>query len=436
MLSFMKQKIWILALSAVCAVSANAVIVQKVQLKNGSELEGYIQRQDKNDNITFCSDRALITVNQGNAQTTESSYTEGNLDQQWVEWGNEHDAFSGTGADRTLVLNDIIFQPAMNVQALDSADFDQLFVMQHPKVSKVKVLEKGAKIKYLELSPNTYSFNWRDVESITADRRPKTQLTGIDRIYQLHNGSEVKGQYAGEAYTTLSLYSPSGVVETFNLDDVDRYRFKAINPNQTLFDQSELIDVVRTKNGTTYRGIITERDFTEGNNYLVLQQESGSEQTLKFNDVVEYSKEENPNYQLITDVLLKPGEMVINRLPVEAVGVTKNGTQIVLEKINPDLSIPQGDNVTRVAVEYYNPQNVSSDNYMLVKVDEEMVKKAPVYSFSTDLFELQKFVPVNRVTSVNGTTKLEYDLPGNGVFAVYDLSTRQAIPFNIIDNSK
>ena len=109
--------------------------------------------------------------------------------------------------------------------------------MRHSTVVKVKVLEKGINIKYLELSPNTYTFNWSDVESIKADRRSKTALSGIDRIYQLQSGQEIRGQYAGESYNTLSLYTSSGMIETIDIDNVSKYFYKGINPNQNIFEQ-------------------------------------------------------------------------------------------------------------------------------------------------------------------------------------------------------
>lgn len=433
---------YILSLTAglLMAMSANAVVVQKVQLKNGSVLEGYIQHQDKNDNIVFCSDNAIVNINEAGAQTPETAYSPTNLDARWIKWGEDNDAFIGTGTERRLILHDIIFNGNVNNigNATDTtyvpdyaANLEDVFVKQHPRVYKVRVLEKGAKIKYMELTPNTYTFNWSDVESITSERRPKTALSGIDRVYQLSNGSQVSGQYAGEAYSTLSLYGANGVIETFDIDKVDRYQYKGINPAQSVFEQSELLDVVRTRNSGTYQGVIIERNFTEGNNYLVIQQQSGATQMLKFKDVVEYSKIENPAYNPLTDAILRPGELVINRMAVDTVGVTKKNGILILDKLNEKLSIPQTAVATRVNVEFYNPQNASTDNLIMVKLQSGKQKKKTVYGFSTDIYEMQKYVPTSQSTSVNHTTKLEYDLPGKGAYAIYDQANRKAISFVI-----
>jgi len=431
------KKIVILLLFALTLFQSQAVVVQKVYLKNGSVLNGYIQKQDKKDNITFRSESAIICVNGKNATTTERVYGIHDLDQKWIDWAEENDAFNGTGNSRTLTLNEVIFTKNGNYEASDSVAatddvesvFENDFRNTHSSIMKVKVLEKGLYIKYLELTPNTYYFSWDDVESIKADKREKTVLSGIDRIYQLNNGQEVRGQYAGESYSTLSLYTNSGMVETFDIDNVTKYSYKPLNPSQDILEQSELIDVVKTKNKGTFRGIIVERNFADGSNYLIIQQQTGATQMLKFADITEYTKEENPEYKPKLDVLLKEGEVVINRVATDSVGVTKNGSTLILDSINFKVVVPKEGNTTKIIVEYYNPKHLSSDHLILVKVDKSMVKKKTIYSFSTDIFDMKKFSAQGSETSVNNTTRVEYIVDGQGVFALYDQNNKKAMPF-------
>lgn len=433
----MKKLFLLIVFSTMFFNIVNAVVVQKVYLKNGSVLKGYIQRQDKNDNITFRSESAIICISGENSTTTEHVYNLSDLDRKWIEWAEENDAFNGVGDSRTLTLNEVIFSQSNNSDKTDSvaADVDSMkvfekeFKMSHTSIMKVRVLEKGLKIKYLELTPNTYNFSWNDIESVKADKREKTTLSGIDRIYQLKNGQEVRGQYAGESYNTLSLYTNSGMVETFDIDNVVRYFYKPLNPNQNIIEQSELIDVVRTKNSGTFRGIIVERNFAEGSNYLIIQQQKESSQMLKFTDITEYSKEENPEYKPKHDILLKEGEVVINRLATDSVGVSRKGGVAVLDSINHSVVVPKEGNITKIIVEYFNPQNLSSDNLILVKVDKSVIKEKPIYSFSTDIFEMKKFPVKGSETSVNQTTRVEYEVEGQGVFALYDPENKKAMPF-------
>lgn len=433
----MKRIALYIVLSVLYISMAKAIVVQKVYLKNGSVLNGYIQKQDKNDNITFRSESATICVSGKNATTTDRVYKISDLDKKWIEWAEKNDAFNGIGDSRTLTLNEVIFNHNNSYDTNDSVAvidddmgvFENEFKISHPSVMKVRVLEKGLKIKYLELTPNTYNFNWEDIESVKADKREKTVLSGIDRIYQLKNGQEVRGQYAGESYNTLSLYTNSGMVETFDIDNVIKYFYKPLNPNQDIIEQSELIDVVRTKSNGTYRGIIVERNFADGSNYLIIQQQTGASQMLKFSDITEYTKEENPEYKPKFDILLKEGEVVINRVATDSVGVVKKGSTLFLDSINNKVTVPKESGNTKIIVEYYNPKHLSSDHLILVKVDKSVIKKKNVYSFSADIFDMKKFSAQGSETSVNNTTRVEYVVDGQGVFALYDQNNKKAMPF-------
>ena len=434
----MKRNI-VLLLSVFTLLQAQAVVVQRVYLKNGSVLNGYIQKQDKNGNITFRSENAVICVNGSDATTTERVITLDKLDKKWIEWAEKNDAFNGTGNSRTLTLNDVFFNrtnsynydsnDSVAVSTDDDSVFENSFTISHSNVTGVKVLEKGLNIKYLELTPNTYNFSWGDIESIKADRRKKTDLSGIDRVYQLNNGREVRGQYAGESYSTLSLYTDNGMVETFDIDNVNKYFYKPLNPNQDILEQSELLDVVNTKNRGSFSGVIVERNFTNGNNYLVIQLTSGGSQLLKFSDVLEYSKVENTGYKPKYDVILKEGEVVINRVATDSVNVTKKGSILILDSINHKVVVPKEGGTTKINVEYYNPKHLSSDHLILVKVDKNTVRKKSTYSFSTDIYDMKKYSAQGSETSANNTTKVEYVVDGPGVYALYDQNNKKAMPF-------
>lgn len=433
------RKYIVLLLTILVLSQVHAVVVQTVYLKNGSVLNGYIQKQDKNNNITFRSENAIICISGTNATVTDRVTKIANLDKKWIEWAEKNDAFNGIGNSRTLILNDVLFNNsymsnevdsvATTTDVKDSSTFEKTFSLSHHNVAGVKVLEKGRYIKYLELMPNTYSFSWNDVVTIKAERRKKTDLSGIERVYQLTNGSEVRGQYAGESRNTLSLYTEGGMVETFSIDNVNKYFYKPLNPNQDIFEQSELLDVVRTKNKGSYSGIIVERNFTSGGNYLVIQQQNGASQILKFSEILEYAKEENAGYKPKSDVILKEGEVVINRVATDSVNVFKKGSTLFLDSINQNVVVPRVSGSMKIVVEYYNPKHLSSDHLLLVKVDKNTTKKRTSYSFSADIFEMRSYPAQGSETSVNNTTRVEYIVDVPGIYALYDQRTKKAMPF-------
>ncbi len=415
----MKKIIAIISLALGLVATAKAIVVQKLYLKDGSVLCGYIQKQDDNGNLTFRSDRAEICLKAKDATiSNEKNYTVRDLNDAWVKWAEDNDEFEGIGDHRTLLLADVTSKSKM--------------------VTRVKILERGEFVRYLELSTSTYSIPWKDVLSIKGEKRCKTALSGINRIYQLKSGMEYEGQYAEENDSILTLYlKDTNVRQSFKINDVIKYTFRPINPNQDIFAQSELLDIVKTKNSNETKGVIIEQNYTskkDVENYFLIQQESGAIQSIKLSEIVETRKEENPKYAPQFDILLKEGEVVINRQEVVIVKVKESNDKIVLDSISEKVVIAHDpNNSTKVTVEYHSPLGANVEAYQLVKVSksEDKKTKKEIYSFSYKDLVNAVYRPKNLETSVNNTTKAEYIVGGQGLYTLYDAKQRKAIPFII-----
>ncbi len=420
--------------------ATHAVIVQKVILKNGSVLEGYIQSQDGSGRMTVHTDRATIVIDSKNAEVTNRQVSIGSLTKAWKEWGEKNDAFYGAGDDRTLPMNEVMFKDAVMVDTAvvedGSVQFESYLISHIQRAANVKVLEHGVKVKYLELTPNNYVVSWKDIQSVKADRRAKTALSGINRIYELRNGRTYEGQYAEETDNTLSLYMENGMIQSFDVDDVVKYTFRPINPDQDIFEQSELIDVFTTRNGAVVRGIVLEQNYSgkkDSENLFLVQTPANTIQTLKVSDILELRKEENTRYNPLFDVMLKNGQVMVNRKEATIVNVKEKDDLLVLDSINEQFTFaadPSGK--SKIVVEYRLDGNTSNDVYQLVKIVTAKVKKKQVYCFSYKSLVNTSYRPKNKVqTSVNHTTKVEYELREKGIFALYDALRRKAIPFVI-----
>ena len=400
------------------AGSAEAVIVQKIYLKDGSVLSGYIQKQDDNGNLTIHSDVAEICLKSSQATiSNEKNYTVGELDKNWVEWAEKNEAFEGTGNQRTLYLADV--------------------TSKSKTVAKVKIIERGELVRYLEMSPDIYTIPWKDVLAIKGEKRCKTALSGINRIFQLKSGMEFEGQYAEETDSLLTLFLNNGIRQSFKINDVIKYTFRPINPNQDIFAQSELLNIVKTKNGNETKGIIIEQNYTsakDSENYFLVQQPSGAIQSIKVSDILETRKEENPKFDPKFDVLLKEGEVLINRQEVVMTGITEKGENSVLDSLSEKVVIKKDpQNNTRVTVEYRNANGANIEAYQVVKVNkiENKKEKKTMYGVSYRDLVNSTIRPVSVETSVNHTTKAEYIVGGQGTFALYDAKNKKAIPFII-----
>lgn len=197
-----------------------------VVLKDGTELTGYISRQRPGENFTFSTSKAVVLLpNKDVKSIVDNEVKFNSLSPEWQKWAEENDAFDGVRNNRSLLLSDIITNKGA--------------------INRVRVLEKGAKVRYLELTPNTYSLSWDTIEVVRAEKRPKLLLSGINRRYKLASGMEYEGQYVEEVPgETMSLLRDNGMIEVFNTEEVMKdNRFK-INPNQSLLEQSDLIDIV------------------------------------------------------------------------------------------------------------------------------------------------------------------------------------------------
>ena len=414
------KQIFLFALLLQSTAIANATIVQKLLLRNGSELEGYISMQRPGKDFNFIAERAIIYKSDKEGKSiVDHEINIKQLSPAWKEWAEKSDALVGVGDNRILVLSDIITEGQI--------------------INRVRILEKGAKIKYLEMSNNSYSLNWDTIAVVKAEKRPKTALTGINRIYKLENGEEYEGQYVEEVPgKTLSLFRDNGVVEVFETGKVVKYSMHKINPNQDLFEQNELLDIVQLKeNKGSLKGVIIEQNFSnkkEADNYLLIQTEGGTTQSIKLADIEEYRKEVNPKYKPLFDILLREGELVVNRQQTNLLKSKEEGNHIILQGDTCLAMIAQQQPSTNITIETRLSDNSQSQVPEIVKVKKyftDKKKKNFYYGFTFEDIVKTNIQPRSVQTSVNKTTKFEYSISGEGLFAIYNPKDKTVIPFRI-----
>lgn len=415
----MKLKhIFLFALLQQFTVVTNATIVQKLLLKNGSELEGYISMQRPGKDFTFTAERAIIYKSDKEVKSIiDHDINIKQLSPAWKEWAEKNDAFVGLGDNRILVLSDIITEGQI--------------------INRVRILEKGAKIKYLDMNNNSYSLNWDTIAVVKAERRGKTSLTGINRIYKLENGQEYEGQYVEEVPgKTLSLFRDNGVVEVFETSKVVKYSMRKINPNQDLFEQSELLDIIQLKeNKGMLKGIIIEQNFSNAasDNFLLLQTENGNTQSVKLADIEEYRKEVNSKFKPLFDILLREGELVVNRQQTNILKVKEEGAYITLPVDTCLVVIDKKQPVNEITIETRFADNVQNMSLEIVKVKKftDKKQKRSFLGFTFEDIVKTNLQPRLVQTSVNKTTKFEYNISEKGLYAIYNPIEKTIIPFRI-----
>lgn len=434
----------LLSIAAVffAALTANAVITQQVVLKNGTVLYGYTQKQDMKGNIVFCTEKAVVVLDGDNVEsiTNERSYKLKDLNTKWEDWARQNNVVAQSDKNASLTLFDFIVKSGIAdnlVAVADSAakpdKLDDGAVMHN--AYKVRVLERGKKVKYLELIPNIYNIKRTDIEAIKGERRGKALLSGINRVYTMKNGREVEGQYAGETNTTLSLFVNGDVVETFDKGDVIKYAFRPVNPMQDIFEQSRLIDCVRTKAGANICGVMIEQNYSgkkNSDNYVLIQQRSGGIQSVKISDISEIYRDENAGYAPKEDIILGENEVMINRTPATYVNVVEENDMLYPDSINNKVLVEKGGKpAATVAVEYNGGNRTGADRFQVVRLKPVQKKRETKYVFSYKDLAMSSIRPHKVETSVNNTTRAEYTVGGTGLFLLYDAVARKALLFEI-----
>ena len=438
------KKIFLALVASFVMTASNAVVVQQMVLKNGTVLYGYIQQQDGNGTMTFHTDKAIVCVDNYIVSINDDVRSENSLDDKWKEWAEDNDAYASRNGVNELVLNNLSFHRYDNPndsvvyisKKKDDWGFEDYLAETGKVIRGVKVLERGVKVKYVELTPNTYVVSWDDVFSIKADRRAKNALSGIDRVYQLKSGLTVEGQYAEETLSTMGLYLKGGMTQTFNLDDVVKFNLRPINSTQDIFEQSELLDVIRRKNGGELRGLIIEQSQTSGKNaekYFLIRQPNGTTESVLVSTITELRKEENPQFNPKYDVILKAGETMLNGTLVKNVRVKETEDGLVLDSVvtNVTVLMPSAASVESVVLQYRQPNGGNAEQFQLAKVQSIKKKKEVCYGFSYKDLAAASSRPVSVETSVNNTTRAEYKVSAAGVYALYDARSKTAVTFEV-----
>lgn len=393
----------------------NATPFLKMILKNGSSLNGYISMQQPGNDFIFTTEQSVMFI-QGNSveKIIENKINATDLSPQWKEWAEKNEAFIKYDNSEVLILCDIITSDR--------------------KITNVRVLEKGAKIRYLDLSPGSFHLKWDTIEIIKSEKRAVSQLNGINRVFKLISGKEIEGQYVEEIPgETISLYCENDMIEVFETKEIIRDIVKKVNDDYSLFEQSPFIDIVKAKDGNI-TGIIIEKNYgkSKEDNYFLIQQKNGIINSLRFEDISEFRKELNPDYKSVSDISISVNELIINRTRTYKQKGIENNSVICFETDTCKTYIDKGNSRTDIVIETVLENEYDTFQFRLVKVKEYQFKKnIKKYGFTYDDIIRTEIFPLKIEKVMNNKTKISYSTDNKGLFALYDQKSNIIIPFCI-----
>lgn len=282
----------ILLVFFVCPSFVSAQTTEKVVLKNGSVLEGYLAEQQPGKNFTVKTTNAVVFASEDSlVDVTQQQVEWSMLSQEWADWAEKNRLADPDKLGEKITLSTLKFK--------------------HSAFENVYVQERGITIKFVDLNDRTYVYPWDMLGMTSKNLREENQFSGLVDELVLTNGQRYEGQVTDQTPGKgIKIILNDGQVQSFNYSDIAQILSKPLNPKMTMWQQSQLLDEVVLKGTSeTVQGMIVSRNI--GKDYTFMLR-NGQTRVVKATDVAILRKWKNDEYQSATDRIMAEGEVVIN----------------------------------------------------------------------------------------------------------------------------
>lgn len=388
--------------------------VEQIFMKSGSVVEGYISEQNPGKFITINTQKAVIVANSDSvvSQKTETVPFE-SLSEEWKTWAQANKRIIESNGQKQLELSQLVFK--------------------NSEYNNVYLLEKGAMLKFLDLTPNSYTFKWGDMHRTVKNQRPNNAVSGLKEILVLNDNTQVQGQiieqFPGE---NLKIISDEGEVLTFKFDQVVQIRTQQINEKLGLWKQIHLLDKIQLKGqDTPLVGFISSR--TLGKEF-VMDFEDGTQRTIPQNQVKSYAKMPNPKYVALTDKELKEGEILLNGKVAYFVPLEVQGQNLLLgETVSVQLAVGETACLEAKLTDPNTPITLVKAH--LENVVRQNGKKKEEYPWPVITYQdlVQSHVAINREITPLGNVKISFVVQETGDYVLHIQGKKEFIVINVID---
>ena len=404
--------------------------IESVELNDGSILEGYISEQYPGKSITFSACQATIII-PGDAVSSvvEHRMNYVSLPEEWKQWADVY-----AKNEKEMLLSDIFLideRDNIKVETDTVVGNKSKVLPDYLRVSpcNVKVLEKGAMIKYLDLTPRTYQLKWSEVRYLRRPHRSRLALNGLNEVISLKdNESEYTGEIVEQMLgKQIRVLKKDGVIEVINSNQIASTRKEKLNPNQDIFEQAPLLDHVYTHSGNMITGIIMEQNFVsskEKAGYLIVLNRNGESRIVSYPDIEKYGRSLNPDYKLLTDVLLDDTTLLINRRNVQFTDFEQDKDEFLFVKDSARVVTLKKNSLEEGRFIILEVKNTPQANdYTLIRaVEKKEVEKKKEYTklgFTYENFAICSTRAIEQTVSVNGTRKMKFVANNPGWYVLY-----------------
>lgn len=304
----------LIALVIFCAnIKTSAQNVEQIYMKSGSVVEGYIAKQNPGKFIVIQTTKATIVVNSDSLQNriTERISAE-SLPTEWKIWAEENNKYIDNDGVKQLELTTLEFNNCT--------------------YSKVFILEKGSVIKFIDLSPNRYTFKWGDMYRTVKNERPSNLFSGLKEILVLNDGSKIEGQIIEQfPGKDLKIVTAKKEILSYKFSQVKQIITEKFNERMDLWSQIQLLDKITLKGeNAELVGFISSRTLGKE---LIIEFKNGDKRKIQQDAIASYAKIPNEQYVAACDKVIKEGDVLLNDKPAYFVELKPVGQYLVLGAI-------------------------------------------------------------------------------------------------------
>lgn len=388
--------------------------IEQIHMKSGSVVEGYIAEQKPGKHITVQTTKATIVVNSDSLQNQIVERIPFDaLSNEWQEWAEQNKKYIEDDGQKLLELTTLVFRN----------------IVYH----KVYLLEKGSLVKFVDLSPNKYTFKWNDMYRTVKKKRPANLFSGLKEILVFLDDSQVEGQiieqYPGK---DLKIETGNGDILSFKSSDVKQIITEKINEKLDLWLQIPLLDKIQVEGeDSELVGFISSRTLGKE---LMFEFENGDKRTIPQTQIVSYAKVPNEKYLAIYDKVLKEGEILLDEEPAYIVQLKTVGEYLVLGNI-VSAQKHVGDTVS-IQANLSNadiPITLVKAHVESVTIPDERRKREIPYPVITYQDLVQSQLPVVREITPLGNIKVTFKVEEVGDYVLYIQGRDGYIIINVIE---
>lgn len=374
---------------------------ERIYLENGSVIVGYIAKQIPGKDITINSVQATVYQDGKELQIIDKTIQFDSLSQEWQNWATDHRAIEEKKGKKTVQLSEII---------------------EKSDTILAKILEKGSIVKYQTFAKKEYYCQWSDIKYYAKDKRPVTLLSGLNDIVILKDERRFVGQiienHPGEI---IKIATDNQIVEVFNYFEINILGKEKLNSEQSIWEQSFLIDELSLKNTVEkIEGIIVEQTLGKE---ICIEQKDGNRRRVAIGDIVVFEKKLNPKYQPQEDVILQKGAVQLGSDILEFKEIPIVNNLFIIDQKNPSAIIKTNEDVI-INANLEDSQALIS--IFKTKLEREKIgflgmgKKEKQYEIFTYEDVLKNGISYTKShPTALGTVKIVFNVQESGFYMIY-----------------